>query len=169
MENSTITRKCSRCLQARTLDCFHRNKNELLGRSYRCKPCTKISDSARFQSDAFKTYVERNRDRMRENDRRRNKTVKYRIRKEIDRRANMVETKARQDLRNSVAAGRIIRKPCEVCGNIKSQGHHEDYSKPFDVIWLCALHHRYLHMGKIDLPAPLSGKSIRFKPPSIRC
>lgn len=35
--------------------------------------------------------------------------------------------------------------PCVKCGNIKSQAHHEDYSKPLKVTWLCAIHHTELH------------------------
>jgi hypothetical protein len=39
-----------------------------------------------------------------------------------------------------------IRKlPCAKCGNPESEGHHEDYRKPFDVIWLCHKHHREAH------------------------
>lgn len=37
-------------------------------------------------------------------------------------------------------AGRIIKQPC-FCGKIKSEAHHEDYSKPLEIIWLCKKHH----------------------------
>jgi len=30
---------------------------------------------------------------------------------------------------------------CEVCGKSKTQGHHEDYSEPLIVNWLCPKHH----------------------------
>jgi hypothetical protein len=52
---------------------------------------------------------------------------------------------ARVALGNAVRDGRVTRKPCRVCGNKKSQGHHHDYSKPFDVIWLCTKHHAEEH------------------------
>jgi hypothetical protein len=64
------------------------------------------------------------------------------------RRANPDEkfkNKARALLRYHVAAGNITRLPCEKCGNPKSQGHHEDYNKPLDVMWLCALCHGKEH------------------------
>jgi hypothetical protein len=35
--------------------------------------------------------------------------------------------------------------PCVVCGNPKTDGHHEDYSKVLDVVWLCRKHHMERH------------------------
>ena len=41
---------------------------------------------------------------------------------------------ARADcLRKRNRDGRLIRQPCEVCGEVKSQAHHGDYGKPLDV------------------------------------
>lgn len=40
--------------------------------------------------------------------------------------------------------GKLERKPCEVCGE-KAQMHHNDYSKPLEVTWLCRKHHLELH------------------------
>lgn len=40
--------------------------------------------------------------------------------------------------------GKIERKPCEVCGG-RAQMHHEDYSKPLEVRWLCRHHHMQEH------------------------
>jgi hypothetical protein len=35
----------------------------------------------------------------------------------------------------------LDRKPCEVCGIEKVEAHHDDYSKPLQVRWLCKRHH----------------------------
>ena len=48
--------------------------------------------------------------------------------------------RARTKVGNAIRDGRLIRKPCEVCGQ-KAHAHHEDYSKPLDVRWFCPLHH----------------------------
>lgn len=46
---------------------------------------------------------------------------------------------ARIKARAAVAIGSITKpKKCEACKLVKPlQGHHEDYSKPLEVIWLC--------------------------------
>ena len=41
-----------------------------------------------------------------------------------------------------IKMGRLIRNPCEVCGELKVEAHHDDYHKPFEVRWLCPHHHR---------------------------
>lgn len=41
--------------------------------------------------------------------------------------------------------GRIFKHPCLVCGVEKVEGHHPDYSRPLDVVWLCNPHHREVH------------------------
>lgn len=41
--------------------------------------------------------------------------------------------------------GKLIPKNCQDCGSTESQKHHEDYSKPLDVIWLCRPCHLNRH------------------------
>lgn len=38
--------------------------------------------------------------------------------------------------------GKIERKPCKICGTMENlEMHHEDHSKPIEIIWLCRKHH----------------------------
>lgn len=61
----------------------------------------------------------------------------------------------------ALKSGSLIRQPCERCGSPKSQAHHEDYSKPREVMWLCPKHHHERHReisGGTGLPGPLPDK-----------
>lgn len=48
-------------------------------------------------------------------------------------------------MRSAIRRGELTRQPCEVCGDLKTDGHHDDYSKPLDVRWLCRAHHSKHH------------------------
>ncbi|MDR6216225.1 hypothetical protein [Paracidovorax wautersii] len=56
-------------------------------------------------------------------------------------------SKARITLGNAVRDGRVIPWPVcavpECCG--RPHGHHPDYSRPLDVVWLCDKHHKEVH------------------------
>lgn len=69
---------------------------------------------------------------------------------------------ARLQLAKAVASGRVMRMPCCVCGNPRSEGHHEDYSKPLDVIWLCRKHHTPRHRAeRFGRTLPKKGEIVR--------
>lgn len=53
--------------------------------------------------------------------------------------------KARRKVRHEIEVGRMQRQPCEVCGAAPAHAHHDDYSRPLDVRWLCPPHHREHH------------------------
>jgi hypothetical protein len=52
---------------------------------------------------------------------------------------------ARTVMSLAISQGRLTRAPCEVCGSATTDGHHEDYSRPLDVHWLCRKHHAGRH------------------------
>ncbi|TIM87706.1 MAG: hypothetical protein E5Y50_11115 [Mesorhizobium sp.] len=53
---------------------------------------------------------------------------------------------AQQALRSAVKRGLIIQQPCEECGALDAEAHHDCYDRPMDVRWLCRLHHRREHI-----------------------
>lgn len=57
-------------------------------------------------------------------------------------------TPVHRAFRKALKEGRVTRKACEVCGNPKTDGHHDDYSRPLDVRWLCRTHHRQHHRAE---------------------
>jgi len=62
------------------------------------------------------------------------------------RNSHRLESSVQQKLRRAVKSGRVDKHPCEVCGDVKVHGHHDDYSKPLSVRWLCHKHHREHHL-----------------------
>jgi hypothetical protein len=59
---------------------------------------------------------------------------------------NKRKLRAQLMLREAVLEGRLIRQPCAICGSTTNvHGHHENYSKPLEVQWLCAHHHAKMH------------------------
>lgn len=46
----------------------------------------------------------------------------------------------------SLKRGKLQRQPCEKCGRW-AEKHHDDYSKPLEVRWLCKDHHHAEHRG----------------------
>ena len=65
--------------------------------------------------------------------------------------------KANHLVTRAVRNGELIRpKTCSACGGnnraLPMHGHHDDYTKPLDVIWLCAKCHteRHRELGDID-------------------
>lgn len=45
----------------------------------------------------------------------------------------------------AIANGSLVRKPCEKCGSTRVDAHHDDYSQPLLVRWLCRGHHLEHH------------------------
>ena len=65
--------------------------------------------------------------------------------------ASMIEIGEPESTWNhALRTGRIIRAPCEVCGDTAG-AHHDDYDKPLSVRWLCFIHHRQYHKNNPDL------------------
>lgn len=58
------------------------------------------------------------------------------------------KSNVRRKLNMRIQRGKIQRKPCEQCGEIKVEAHHDDYNKPYEVRWLCRrchiAHHKEL-------------------------
>lgn len=62
---------------------------------------------------------------------------------------NPNKQRAKYDVRNAIRRGDLFRAPCVICGNPKSHGHHDNYARTLDVVWLCQPHHveRHLSLG----------------------
>lgn len=52
---------------------------------------------------------------------------------------------SRRLTRLAIKRGVLIKQPCEVCGEVNVDAHHDDYEKPLEIRWLCKNHHREYH------------------------
>lgn len=58
----------------------------------------------------------------------------------------VAQLRAHKAISRAIRLGHLQRKPCDVCGQAPAEGHHDDYSKPLEVVWLCRSHHRQRHL-----------------------
>ena len=121
---------------------FYKHPMMADGRLNKCKSCTKKDVSANYK-DKRDYYADYERKRF-QTEKRKAMVLEYQRKR---RENNPGKYKARNSVSNAVRDGRLERKSCEVCGDIKSQAHHDDYRKALDVRWLCRKHHLE-HHGK---------------------
>ena len=100
------------------------------------------------KNEYFRQYRAKNREKIRkynrEYNRKHRKLHGYHAEEKWTKK-NPEKRKVHELLREAVRLGIVDKSPCKVCGAKKSVAHHPDYSKPLEVIWLCAIHHRQAH------------------------
>jgi hypothetical protein len=89
-----------------------------------------------------------------------NKTLERKMQlNEIKKRMDIKHPKkllARLKFREALRTGKIKKQLCAICGNAKVHGHHINYNKPLEVIWLCSKHHGEIHRkyDKLEISHP---------------
>ena len=113
------------------------------GHLNKCKTCVKADVAANYARKR-EQYAEYERKRFLRPERKL-MVIKY----QRNRRINSPEKCfANYAVSNAIRDKRLIKQPCAVCGSLKVEAHHTDYSRPLDVVWLCREHHLELH-GKV--------------------
>jgi uncharacterized protein (DUF2237 family) len=136
-----MRKTCKVCGKQKLVTGFYRHGQTLDGYLNQCKECV----CARVRKHR------RENDHVREYDRRRAKEPDRKLAARINtirwRESNQDKYKAQTAVGNALRDGKLKRKKeCEMCGSSFSiHCHHEDYSRPLDVIWLCAKCHHRLH------------------------
>lgn len=64
-------------------------------------------------------------------------------------------------VRKAIKSGLIVPEPCRICQSPLVVAHHEDYARPYDVLWYCKRHHSRLHeiVGSRRHTLPLAAHS----------
>jgi hypothetical protein len=120
------SKKCGRCLLSHPLSDFNKDKYTKSGYRSQCKSC--MAQERLDRLDWSKNW--RSLPKTKE---------AYRIYRAARYQKDRLKIKARN------ATRKLSRLPCEVCGLDNTEGHHPDYAKPLDVIWLCREHHNDWH------------------------
>lgn len=104
----------------------------------KCKSCAKKDVKSRYlDPESIKKIVEYERERSQRPERKL-KALEYQRARRL---RNPNKHRSRQKVSNAIRDGRLLKKPCEVCGNVKVEAHHTDYRRPLYVKWLCKKHH----------------------------
>jgi hypothetical protein len=131
---------CVDCCVVKPLAEFYRTEKTSDGRQSICKACVRL-ERKRYRRANEKV---RELDRIRAKDPKRKQANRETVKRW--RASNPEAYKAETAVGNALRDGKIIKGPCVVCGVTKRvHAHHEDYSKPLEVTWLCATHHHRLH------------------------
>ena len=144
-------KKCIDCLLEKNITEFYAHSKMKDGHLNKCKDCVR----ARIENHRIKNI-----NFIREYDRKRGRTLERLEKNKLHSRKVRAENRsgaakwmrlnpekkaAHLLVQRAVNKGRLIKKPCEVCGKKKVEGHHNDYMKPLEVRWLCRKHHAELH------------------------
>lgn len=161
-----MERECKKCKKLLPVTEFYGHAGMTSGVISTCKNCVKARVNKRYKKlIKDPAFLNAERERSREKNHRLGYLEKWRVERSDERkrvlqaakeawaRRNPAAKKATTAVHNAVRDGRLFKQPCEVCGAIEVEGHHDDYDKPLEVRWLCDKHHKQLHirLRKLEL------------------
>ncbi len=124
-----MTKTCTRCGIEKDGSCFPLRKEMKDGLSSWCRSCGMIVTKKWAQS-------EKGREKH---------LINHRNSRKMYDKRHPEKRRAHYALKNAIRTGKIIKQVCQVCSDPLVDGHHYDYTKPLEVIWLCRKHHFELH------------------------
>ena len=135
-----MRKPCSVCGVKKSLGEFQKRARSADGRTAACRTCLQLRDAKRYPKER-KYRLAQHRIYMQTADGKNSharSAIEWRERNIVKRAAHIL-------LGNALRDGKIEKGPCEVCGDRDVHGHHDDYTKPMKVRWLCPTHHRQHH------------------------
>lgn len=137
-------KKCKTCGLILPFDMFHKHKISADGLRSNCKSCRSINE-AHYYTDKreHRILCAKQRRQLPEVKEKQNYYSKQYAKN------NKLKLRARAILNYNVRTGKLSRPTnCQDCGSPNQiEGHHEDYSKPLDVKWLCVFCHKRIDNG----------------------
>ena len=154
---------CFRCGAEKPLTEYYKHKSFADGHLNKCKSCAK-SDARENRAKKLEYYREYDKNRHESDPVRRAKShAASKSWRENNRERHTELTKnwrqkhpekyaAHSAVSNALRSGKLQKETCAVCGDENSQAHHNDYTKPLDVVWLCSKHHAQVHVDERKNP-----------------
>jgi len=159
---ASLSKNCFKCGQIKPLTEFYRHPEMADGHVNKCKECNKkdVRTNCANNKEYYQAY-----EKSRAN-------LPHRVQSRLDyaqtESGKMAAARARRKwlqnnphkrhanvlLGNAVRNGNLTKPAsCSECGKSKCRihGHHDDYSKPLDVRWLCAACHSAWHKENTPL------------------
>lgn len=149
---------CYRCRVEKPIDQFYRHPAMASGRLNKCSECCK-TEAIKYRKAKLEEHRRYDRERGLTPERRlkvRNNYKKMVADPEARariwahsiewRRKNKEKRTAHIRAATAIKQGLLIKESCARCGATQCvHAHHEDYSRPLDVVWLCKLCHGERH------------------------
>lgn len=146
-------KRCTKCRKVKSLEEFYEH-----GGASQCKACVKAAVKVRRDAD-LEGHRARDRKRYYEQEKRRQQARRayenasaekkrfYKRKWALD---NMVARDCHVKIGNAVSQGRLSKPDqCSRCGEStpsrRLHAHHEDYSKPLEIEWICSKCHGMEH------------------------
>jgi len=147
--------RCKQCLTEKDASAFY------VSNRTRCKECIKAAVRANYQENRehFRAYEKARASQphrvaaRREYQATLNGRLRHAAANQRWMNAHPERKRATTQVNNAITRGKLRRLPCLVCGEQPAEGHHPDYSRPLDVMWLCNEHHRAAHAASEELEA----------------
>lgn len=147
---------CTKCKQAKPLSEFYKCACFKDGHQYICKECDWIyrQENKNRKQVNNKTYYLQNQERIKNRVKSYRKTSQGKSTHENGNKRyfeKYPERKIAIYLLNKAVVTKKIKKPkkCSICKRkTHIQGHHDDYNKPYEVIWACPQCHTNLHQKR---------------------
>jgi len=148
MSAENLTKKCCICKIFKPVSTFHKNATKSDGIQSACKICSNRRSAVHEKTDKSKQYQSKYQPKY-QSEYRKSSAGKIAIAKAMSKynEENPIKIKAKDAVKYAVISGRLIRPDnCESCPNTGGiEGHHDDYSLPLVVRWLCRGCHNAWH------------------------
>lgn len=150
-------KQCFKCKKEKPLVDFYSHSQMTDGYLNKCKECTKL-DVRKHRAENLEETRLYDKKRARLPHR-----VVLNIESTKHSRKRSGYTSAHSAVARAIRNGDLKRMPCQMCGSeLGVHAHHDDYSQPFNVMWLCVVHHKARHAYLNYVKAAIAKEELSY-------